>query len=184
MANGESVLTEEIRSLIGYTGEKVEATIYGIEKEGLRRFVQAVMDPDPRFWDEDFARSTKFGEIITPAIFCTYLSWKRPAGAEDPVEATFRRNPISDALSDIDPRLGPLPPVPTNLTRMLNAGNEIEVYQYPSLGDRIFSQGKYADIKERIGRDGSHMLIITTETRYTNQKGELLCITRSSSIRR
>ena len=76
------------------------------------------------------------------------------------------------------------PDIPTDLVRVLNAGNEIEVYKYPSMGDRVFAKNKYHNITERVGRDGSHMLIITMETTYRNQDGTLLCITRSSSFRR
>ena len=47
-----------------------------------------------------------------------------------------------------------------------------------------FSQARYADIKERVQKDGSRMLVVTTETLYTNQNGELLCILRASQIRR
>ena len=75
-------------------------------------------------------------------------------------------------------------PIPTDLKRIMNAGNEIEMYKYPTLGDRIFSQAKIADIRERVGRDGNPMLIITTETAFTDQNGELLCILRASSLRR
>ena len=74
--------------------------------------------------------------------------------------------------------------VPTSLKRILNAGNEIELRQYPKLGDRIYSQARYGDIKERVGKDGTRMLIVTTETTYTNQNGEVLCILRASQIRR
>ena len=52
------------------------------------------------------------------------------------------------------------------------------------MGDRVFAKNKYHNITERVGRDGSHMLIITMETTYRNQDGTLLCITRSSSFRR
>ena len=41
------------------------------------------MDPDPRYWDEEFAKTTKFGEIITPPIYCTYLK-KTPSQPESP----------------------------------------------------------------------------------------------------
>jgi hypothetical protein len=74
--------------------------------------------------------------------------------------------------------------VPTDLVRVLNAGNELEIYQYPSIGDKIFFQNRYSDIRERVGRDGKPFLIVTTETTYRNQKEEVLCITRASSIRR
>ena len=186
MSCGKTFLTEEVRALIGTTGERVEASLWGIEREGLRRFAQAVMDPDPRYWDEEFVKSTKFGQIITPAIYCTYLNRKTPPGADDPISGAFRENPNSDGIGGLESKEseGALPLVPTELKRVLNAGNAIELFQYPTLGDRIFSQAKLANISERAGRDGSHMLIITTETTYTNQRDEVLCILRASTIRR
>ena len=184
MSCGKTYLTDEIKALIGATGERVQLSPWGIEKEDLRRFSQALMDPDPRYWDEEFAKSTKFGEIITPAIYCTYINHKLAPGSEDPVTRAFRENPDSDGIGGVRDEGGALPRVPTELKRILNAGNEIEVLKYPSLGDLIFSQSRYSDIAEREGRDGSHMIIITTETEFTNQKGETLCINRRSSIRR
>ncbi len=68
MAERKSALTDEIRALIGVTAERVAANLWGIEREDLRRFTQAIMDPDPRYWDEAFARSTKFGGIVSPPI--------------------------------------------------------------------------------------------------------------------
>ena len=185
MSCGKTYLTDEVKALIGTTGEKVQASLWEIEKEGLRRFTQAIMDPDPRYWDEEFAKTTKFGGVITPPIYCTYLN-RTPPGTTDPITQAFRENPVSDGIQNMvrgDQR-GRLPEIPTDLVRTLNAGNEIEVFMYPSLGDTIFSQSKIANIHERVGRDGSHMLITTTETTYTNQKDEVLCITRASGIRR
>ncbi len=186
-AKTESALTPEVKAVIGVSAEKIEASLpWGIEREGLRIFTQAIMDPDPRYWDDEFAKSTKFGGIITPPIYCTYLGRRTRPGSEDPVTRAFNENPNSDGIGGIrdTESEGQLPKVPTYLKRILNAGNEIELRQYPKLGDRIFSQAKYADIKERVGKDGSRMLIVTTETIYTNQQNEVLCILRASSIRR
>jgi acyl dehydratase len=186
-AQTESALTPEVKAVIGVTAEKIEASLpWGIEREGLRIFTQAIMDPDPRYWDDEFAKSTKFGGIITPPIYCTYLGRRTRPGSEDPVTRAFNENPNSDGIGGIRDTESEcqLPKVPTYLKRILNAGNEIELRQYPKLGDRIFSQAKYADIKERVGKDGSRMLIVTTETIYTNQQNEVLCILRASSIRR
>jgi acyl dehydratase len=186
-ATNESALTPEVKAVIGMTAAKVEASLpWGIEREGLRIFTNAIMDPDPRYWDDDFANKTKFGGIITPPIYCTYLGRRTKQSEEDPITRAFKENPNSDGIGGVRDGEGDgkLPNVPTYLKRILNAGNEIELRQYPKLGDRVFSQAKYADIKERVGKDGTRMLIVTTETVYTNQNGEVLCILRASSIRR
>ena len=113
----------------------------------------------------------------------SYMASRIRPDQEDPITKAFEEDPMSDGIGRVS-RPGSLPRVPTNLVRVLNAGNELEIYKYPSIGDKIFSQNKYSDIRERVGRDGNPFLIITTETTYKNQKDELLCITRASSIRR
>lgn len=184
MSCGKTFLTEEILGLIGTTAERIPVSLWGVEREGLRRFTQALMDPDPLFWDDEYARESKFGEIVTPAIYGTYTS-KTPPGTDDPISRAFKENPVSDGIGGVQ-RGGPgsLPRIPTDLVRILNAGNELEILQYPKLGDRIFSQAKLANVEERAGRDGGHMLIVTNETVFTNHKGDVLCITRSSLIHR
>ena len=178
----ESALTPAVKAMIGVTGEVVES--WGVvDAEYLRRFTQAVMDPDPRYWDEEYAKSTKYGEIITPPIMVSYMSSRIPPDQEDPITKAFEENPTSDGIGSVA-RPGELPRVPTNLVRVLNAGNELEIYKYPSIGDKVFFQHKYSDIRERVGRDGKAFLIITRETTYKNQKEEVLCITRASTIRR
>jgi hypothetical protein len=189
MSMTQNPLTEEIKALIGLTAENVEASPpWGIEREGLRIFTNAIMDPDPRYWDEDFAKTTRFGGIVTPPIYCSYIGRKTLAGTDDPVTRAFRENPNSDGIGGLreggPDQKGVLPPVPTSLKRILNAGNEIEVYKYPMLGDRIYSQAKYSQIQGRITKDGTPMLVVTVQTTYTNQNDELLCILRASSIRR
>jgi hypothetical protein len=178
----QSALTPAVKAMIGVKGDVVEA--WGVvDGEYLRRFTQAVMDPDPRYWDEDFAANTPYGEIITPPIMVSYMSSRVPPGGEDPITKAFEEDPMSDGIGRVH-RHGELPRVPTDLVRVLNAGNELEIYKYPSIGDKVFFQHSYSDIRERVGRDGKPFLIITRETRYWNQKNETLCITRASTIRR
>jgi len=186
-AAGESVLTDAVKAVIGATGEKFEASFeWGIEREGLRIFTQAIMDPDPRYWDDEFAKSTKFGAIITPPIYCTYIGRRSRPGSDDPVTRAFQENPNSDGIGGVrtPETRGGLPDVPTHLLRILNGGNEIELLQYPKLGDKIYQQSSYFDIKERVGKDGTRFLVVTTQITYTNQNGEVLCILRASQLRR
>ena len=113
----------------------------------------------------------------------SYMATRIRPDQDDPITRAFENNPMSDGIGRVD-LPGALPGVPTHLVRVLNAGNELELYKYPSIGDKIFFQNKYADIRERAGRDGQPFLIITAETTYKNQNGDLLCVTRASSIRR
>ena len=168
--------------MIGVQGDVVEC--WGVvDREYLRRFSQAVMDPDPRYWDEDYARTTRYGETIAPPIMVSYMPGRLAPSEEDPVTRAFQENPQSDGIGGVA-RPGDLPSLPTNLVRILNAGNEIEVYKYPSVGDKVYFQNRYADIRERLGRDGEAFLTVTVETTFRNQVGEVLCITRASLIRR
>lgn len=186
MSCGKTYLTSEVKRTIGVKGSKIEASLWGIEKEGLRRFTQALMDPDPRYWDEDFAKTTKYGKLITPAIYCSYLARRTPPGTEDPISKAFQDDPNSDGISGLEREdaEGALPKISTELRRVLNGGNELEVYQYPTIGDTIFSQSQITDIREKVTRDGNHMLIIISENTYTNQNQDLLCILRSVTLRR
>ena len=190
MSEVQNPLTDAVKAMIGVSAEKVEASpFWGIEREGLRIFTNAIMDPDPRYWDDEFAKTTKFGGIVTPPIYVSYIGRKTMAGVNDPITRAFKENPNSDGISGIrdtaDPDdKGALPKIPTPLVRTLNAGNEIEVLSYPTLGDRIWRQASYDDIKGRVTKDGVPMLVITTKTSFTNQDGRVLCILRQSSIRR
>ena len=178
----KTALTPEVKAMIGVAGDVVEC--WGVvDKEYLRRFTQAVMDPDPRYWDEEFARNTHYGEIIAPPIMVSYMPGRLSPSEGDPVTRAFQDNPHSDGIGGVS-REGELPPLPTSLARILNAGNELEIYKYPSIGDKVYFQHKYADIVERTGRDGSLFLIVTRETTFRNQQEEILCITRASTIRR
>ena len=178
----ESALTPEVKAMIGVSGEIVES--WGVvDLEYSRRFTQAVMDPDPMYWDEEYAKQSKYGELTTPPIMVSYMSSRVPPGESDVVTQAFEDNPMYDGIGDVH-KHGELRPVPSNLVRVLNAGNELELYQYPSIGDKIKFQNRYSDIRERVGRDGKPFLIITRETTYWNQGDEVLCITRASTIRR
>ena len=70
----ESALTAEVKAMIGVSGDIVES--WGnVDSEYLRRFTQAIMDPDPRYWDEEFAKQSKYGQIITPpTVSYTHLT--------------------------------------------------------------------------------------------------------------
>ena len=125
----ESALTPEVRAMIGVEGEVIESWGH-VDEEYLRRFTQAVMDPDPRYWDREFAEGTKFGGVIAPPIMVSYMVGRHRPEQEDPITRAFKENPESDGIGSVE-RPGALPPVPTHLVRVLNAGQRAGDLQVP-----------------------------------------------------
>ncbi len=176
-------LSPELRAMIGVQTGRTRSGV--VEADGVRRFAQAIMDPDPRYWDEGFARHARHGAVVAPPLYCTHLGLKAPAGTPDHLDAAFARDPDFDGSSVALPSgAETLPKLPTPFVRILNAGNEIELRRYPSIGDEVFSHMRYADITSKQDRDGKPMLLVVIETVYSTAHEEVLCIVRTSQIRR
>jgi acyl dehydratase len=149
MAN--KYVTEEARKQIGKAGE---ARTIEVERGAIRRFAEAIGDPNPLFNNEAEARQTRFGGMIAPPTFCRSLS---------------------AAIPDVKLDMG-------ESFRGLDGGSDWEYFEPIRPGDRITVQTKIADLRESAGRLGT-MVFITTETSYTNQFGKICALQRSTAIR-
>ena len=91
MGGQSSLLTEEVRrSLIGRESKPVSTLI---EKGHIRRFAEAIGDPNPLYTDEVAARRSRYGGIIAPPTFL------RAVGAEM-VEVDLPGSRLLDAGSE------------------------------------------------------------------------------------
>jgi acyl dehydratase len=149
MAN--KYVTEEATRQIGKAGE---ARTIEVERGAIRRFAEAIGDPNPVFNSESEARQAHFGGMIAPPTFCRSLS---------------------AAIPDVKLDMG-------ESFRGLDGGSDWEYFEPIRPGDRITVQTKIADLRESAGRLGA-MVFITTETSYTNQFGTVCAIQRSTAIR-
>jgi acyl dehydratase len=119
MAN--KILTDEMLKAIGF---KTKPVTYEIGARAIRKFAQAIEDPNPLFNDEQAARETRFGGMIAPPTFGRMLG------------GIFLRLPFQ------------LP------KRGLDGGSEWEFFHPIRPGDRITVQTKLADLKESEGKMG------------------------------
>lgn len=174
----QTYITDEVRSYIGRESEPVPAAEL-IEPGAVRRFTQAIMDPDPIYWQSDEAAAGRYGGPVAPPLYPGF-AFRRPPGTPDPLDR-FKDDPDYDGLGG-GGGTG-LPVVPLPLPRLLNGGVEAEFFALARHGDRITAQSRYTDIYEREGRSG-RMVFIVTETAYTNQDGQILAKIRNTSIRR
>ncbi|MGE0680608.1 MAG: MaoC family dehydratase N-terminal domain-containing protein [Candidatus Binatia bacterium] len=162
----ESLITEEIRSWIGHETPPwtIEAT-----KLDIRRFAVATDDVNPLYLDEEYAKNSGHGGIIAPPLF--YM-----APLTNPV-------PESELRPDGLPYEGKFPIPPTPLLRLMDGGTEIEFFAPIRAGDTLTGRCKILDIYQKEGRTGP-LIFVERESRYTNQKGELVVIEKGAAILR
>ena len=187
----ETYITDEVKKAIGAEtdwGELSEPA----DPERIRRFIQGIMDDDPIYWDEAYAKQTKYGGLVAPPLFPGAVNRRKP-GTSDPLDA-LKTNPDLDGLGAGGGtgaggeggrgRGGGLPRLDfPGLVRTLNGGTAAEFFRYLKPGDRVKSKQRLADVVERQGREGK-MVITTTETIYHDQDDKLVAIIRSTGIRR
>ena len=161
-------ITDDVKAMIGLESDWVEACD-PVETGAVRRFTQALMDTDPIYGDAAAAAATKYGGIVAPPLFALHAL--RPAfGSPDTLDR-FRDDPDYDG--SLRGAMQGLPPLPIPLHRVLNGGNEVEVYRLPRAGERIRIRSKYLDIYQKEGKSGP-MVFLITETTYANEHGDVL----------
>ncbi len=133
-------------------GVESEAEVYEVEKGAVIRFAEAIDDPNPAYQDEAAARKSRYGGIIAPPTF-------------------FRAMRAGPQRAHAE----------SPLKRVLDGGSEWEFYEPVRPGDRITVTQALADATQRSGRLGP-MVILTRETRYVNQIGQLVAVQRTTSI--
>lgn len=147
-----SLLTEGIKGLIGV---EVGPGVYEIEKGMIRRFSEAVGDPNPLWTDADYARRTNYGRPVAPPTFA----------------ATGLEGGSESALSWLMDML--MKKMPTNVWHV-DAGTSCELFQPIGVGDTIYVTGKLVDLQERQGKSMGSMLFTIFELTSKNERGELV----------
>lgn len=152
MAQEESLITKAWRDLLEY---EFPPTVLEVERGNIRRWTEAVGDPNPLWNDDEYARKSRYGKIVAPLTFL--------------IDRGI--TPIADRIIATE---GP--------PSFLNGGTEIEYFKPIEVGDTITATQRLADIKEKTGSSGK-MLILLCEIHYKNQKGELVRKCRQTFIR-
>jgi acyl dehydratase len=67
---------EKARQYVGLVGQAVSMKV---ERTTIRRFAESIGDANPLYYDEEFARATRWGGIIAPPTFLCLLLPPLPA---------------------------------------------------------------------------------------------------------
>src|SRR3990172_6404687 len=131
-------------------GLESEPRTYEVEKGMIRKFAEAIGDPNPLYYDEEYAKKTQWGGIIAPPTFVAYFK----AGAM-PEAANVRWHP------------------------KLHGDDTVEWHRPIRPGDMITARRKIVDLFEKQGRMG-RMIFQVWETTLTGQRNETVATVRMS----
>ena len=152
------ILTGELAELIGRQSSPVTLEV---ERGAIRKYAQATEDPNPLYHDMEYARKSKYGEIICPPGF--FGSRIKPRDQEE----ESLPNRIREA---------------TGRSTGMNIGGELEFMLPIRAGDVLTAVTRLADLYEEIGRSGNRLLVHISETTYNNQNGDIVARSQSRSI--
>ena len=161
MADGSEVMDK----LKGLLGTMTGPVINEVERGAIKRYAEAVDDPNPLYSDVEYARKSKYGEIICPPGF---FGWAKKVNAE--------------AVAMMGTVFGTL--IEAGLFRILDGGVDYDFYLPVRAGDTLTWYARFADAKERVGKDGGRMVFITMELTFINQNGNVVARRRQTFLAR
>jgi acyl dehydratase len=160
------MIPEEIKKLIGTSGA---VKYYEVEKGAIRRFAEAVDDPNPLYQDEEYARKSKSGSIIAPPGF---FGWPQKQARG------------SSLAVDIPPELeAAFEKAGYPLSLVLDGGMEYEFFLPVCAGDVLSAVTTVRNLRERSGETGS-IIVSFLDTVYHNQQGEPVAKQQLMFVRR
>jgi acyl dehydratase len=157
-----AAILEEARKLIGSETPQVPGR-YPVEYDAIRRYCYMCDDTNPLFLDPEYAKRTKYGDVISPPLLISYFAgngiW--PPAGEQPQ----------------------LPPIPTPGDRAINLTTEYEFLKPVKVGDRLSTSSRIADVFIKGIRLDPEAFWTVTERIIRNQDGEVVCIARNTGLR-
>ena len=148
--------SEELKvpeALLQYVGQVDPPTVKEVEKGSIRRYAEAVGDPNPLYCDEEYAKKTRYGGIIAPLGF---FGWPKRGGA-----------PAAEGLIGL---MGAL--LEAGYAGILDGGMAYECYLPVRAGDTLIASPMVKDVTAKAGK--ANMMITRFETTYLNQNGDLV----------
>lgn len=139
---------------------------YEVTKRDIKRFAQAIGATDPIHFDEDYAKSSKYGTIIAPPLFCQMF--------------TFEDVPAEDLPNDGSPIEMDVP-IPAQ--RTVGGASSYEIFQPVKAGDAITAKSTLKNVFTKEGKSG-RLYFIIVETEFSNQENEPVAKETATYIKR
>ena len=136
-----------------YVGKIDPPHIREVERGAIRRYADALGNENPLYYEEEYAKKSRYGCIIAPPGF---FGWSSAAV------------PTSEGIIGLMTAL-----INSGYYRILDGGMSYEFFLPVRAGDTLIASPKVKDISAKEGKSGV-MMICEFETTYLNQNGDLV----------
>lgn len=171
-------LNDEIRSYIGLKAP-LQRCCDLVEAGAVRRFAQAIMDPDPIYMDAELTAGLRYEGPVAPPLFPAAML-RLPFGEADSLHARAEDPEFDGAVGSATYGL---PPLPIPNSPIVNGGVDVEFFRYARHGEAVFLEASYADITERDTSKG-WMIFVIYACSYLGADGDLIMRFNRTQIRR
>jgi hypothetical protein len=130
-------------------GTDMGGTSMPVERGKIREFAKAILDDNPVYEADDAPAPLTFSMASA--------HWPPPSGGQ------------GSRLAELG----------LDVLRILHAGQEFEYLGEVRAGDTLTSRTTISDMTEKEGKRGGTMTFITSETTWTNQRGENVLVSRT-----
>ncbi len=144
----DSLITSEMKKLIGVPWEP---QVFKVEEGAIRRYAEAIDDPNPLYNDAEFARKSKYGRLLCPPGFTGWPDRK----------AVMLGIQVSEVLIAAGAP-----------SRPIDGGVEFEFLLLIGAGDTLTETTTITSITERETKAGK-ALFVQVEYTFVNQNGDM-----------
>lgn len=158
----DNTITEDILAMINVK----KVWYYDVTTRDIKRFAQAIGEANLIHFDEDFAKSTRYGTIIAPPLFCQIFTF-------DDVPPDQLPNDGSPIEIDV--------PIPAK--RTVGGASSYKIFQRVKAGDRITVKSTLKDVFTKEGKSGK-LYFVVVQTEFSNQNNEPVAEETATYIKR
>lgn len=148
-------MSQELAALKRCIGQESAPTRYVVDQGSVKYYADSIMDPDPLYRDEEYARGTKHGGIVAPPTFFGGAIGLRGIPAGDPRTMFGLTLPLPAAWLTVA------------------TGDEFDFLAPVRPGMTLVCHERLVDAYEKQGSSG-RLLFYTVEKTFSNAEGDSL----------